>query len=86
MRIQARIQKWGNGLALRVGGAMRDIPHFQEGTEVDVEITEEGFTVRKSAPNKKLFPFSESKLIAGLTNTLAHSDLLAIPLANEIEQ
>ncbi len=86
MRIHARIQKWGNGLALRVGGVMRDIPHFKEGTEVDVEITEEGFTVRKSVSNKKLFPFSEAKLIEGLTNELAHADLLAIPLANEIEQ
>ena len=86
MRVHARIQKWGNGLALRVGGAMRDIPHFQEGTEVDVEITQEGFTVRKTLSNKKLFPFSESILIEGLTNKLAHADLLTIPLANEIEQ
>ncbi len=86
MRVHARIQKWGNGLALRVAGAMRDIPHFQLGTEVDVDITEEGFFVKKSMPNKKLFPFSESTLIAGLTNQLAHADLLATPLANEIEQ
>jgi len=86
MRIHARIQKWGNGLALRVAGAMRDIPHFKEGTEVDVEITEEGFTVKKSASNKKLFPFSESILVEGLTHELAHSDLLATPLANELEQ
>ena len=86
MRIHARIQKWGNGLALRVGGAMRDIPHFKEGTEVDVEITEEGFIVKKSVSNKKLFPFSESVLIEGLNNKLAHADLLAMPLENEIDQ
>ncbi len=86
MRIHAKIQKWGNGLALRVGGAMRDIPHFKEGTEVDIEITEEGFTVKKSISNKKLFPFSESKLIAGLTSELAHADLLASPLKSEIGQ
>jgi len=86
MKVHARIQKWGNGLALRVGGAMRDIPHFQEGTEVDVEITEEGFTVIKSTPSKNIFPFSESKLLEGLTNELAHADLLAMPLASEFEQ
>ncbi|OGV49173.1 MAG: hypothetical protein A3F46_04505 [Legionellales bacterium RIFCSPHIGHO2_12_FULL_42_9] len=86
MKVHARIQKWGNGLALRVGGVMRDIPHFTEGTEVDVEITEDGFIVKKSDSNKKLFPFSEEKLIKGLTNKLAHADLLAKPLANEIEQ
>jgi len=86
MRIHTKIQKWGNGLALRVGGPMRDIPHFKEGSEVDIEITEEGFTVKKSTLNKKLFPFSESRLIEGLTNELAHADLLATPLISEIEQ
>ena len=85
MKIHACIQKWGNGLALRVSGAMRDIPHFQEGTKVDVDITEEGFTVKKSASNKHLFPYSESTLIEGLTRELAHADLLASPLANETE-
>ena len=85
MRVHARIQKWGNGLALRVGGAMRDIPHFKEGTEVDVEITEEGFKVSKSTSSKPFFPFSEFTLIAGLTTELAHADLLAKPSASEIE-
>ncbi len=85
MRRQARIQKWGNGLALRIAGAMRDIPHFQEGTAVDIDITEEGFTVKKVVSNKKLFPFSESSLIEGLTNELAHADLLTAPLMRELE-
>ena len=31
MRVHAKIQKWGNGLALRVSGVMRDIPHFRKG-------------------------------------------------------
>lgn len=84
MKVHARIQKWGNGLALRVGGAMRDIPHFIEGTPVDVEITENGFIVKKSVFNKKLFPFSESTLTKNLTSELAHADLLAKLSANEI--
>ena len=86
MKVHMRIQKWGNGLALRVSGPMRDIPHFQEGTEVDIQITKEGFIVRKSTHNKKLFPFSELTLIADLTSELAHADLLANPTAREIEQ
>lgn len=86
MLIHTKIQKWGNGLALRVGGLMRDIPHFREGTEVDIEISEEGFTVRKSTIEKKiLLPFSESQLLEGLTSDLAHADLLASPLTGEIE-
>ena len=52
MRIHAKIQKWGNGLALRVGGVLRDIPQFQEGTEVDIEINKNGFTVNKSIQKK----------------------------------
>jgi len=86
MKTHAKIQKWGNGLALRVAGVMRDIPHFQDGTEVDIEINEEGFIVRKSiAKKKKRFPYSESQLLKNLTPILAHADTLASPFANELE-
>ena len=43
MKVEAKIQKWGNGLALRVSGIIRDIPHFEEGTLVEVDVTEDGF-------------------------------------------
>ena len=86
MRVHAKIQKWGNGLALRVSGVMRDIPHFQEGTEVDVDVNENGFFVIKSTPKKKsIFPFSESQLLQGLNDGQIRSDLLAMPLISEIE-
>ena len=86
MKVHAKIQKWGNGLALRVSGVMRDIPHFQEGTEVDVEVSEQGLFVVKSLCRKKLlFPFSESQLLHGLNAEQAHAELLAIPLSSEIE-
>lgn len=85
MKIHAKIQKWGNSLALRVGGAMREIPHLKEGTDVDIEITKDGFTVTKSK-KKKRFPFKESDLIKGLSPETAHADLLATPQPNEVEQ
>ena len=86
MRVHARIQKWGNGLALRVCGLMRDIPHFKEGTEVEVEITENGFIVKKLQSKRNLqLPFSEAQLLEGLTHKLAHGDLLATPLPSEFE-
>ena len=86
MIVHTKIQKWGNGLALRVGGVIRDIPHLEEGTEVEVEIFAEGFSVRKRLPQQiKLFPYSESQLLQGLTQELAHADLLANPLSNELE-
>ena len=37
MKVEAKIQKWGNGLALRVSGVMRDIPHFEAGNIVEVD-------------------------------------------------
>lgn len=84
MKVEAKIQKWGNGLALRVSGVMRDIPHLEDGTIVDVDISEDGFTVKKK-PEKKLFPFTEEEMLAGLTPETAHADLLAKPLNSELE-
>lgn len=84
MRVHAKIQKWGNGLALRVSGVMRDIPHFKEGTVVEVDVSEEGFSVVRLLPRKTtLFPYSETQLLQGLTENNAHADLLAIPLVSE---
>lgn len=85
MILHAKIQKWGNGLALRIGGAMREIPHLKEGTEVEIEVTEIGFTVTKSKKRKN-FPFKESDLLKGLSAQTAHTDLLATLAPNEIEQ
>ena len=76
MKVEAKIQKWGNGLALRVSGIIRDIPHFKEGTLVEVDVNEDGFVVKKCVSKKKqLFPFSEVQLLADLTPELAHADL-----------
>ncbi len=88
MTLHAKIQKWGNGLALRIGGAMREIPHFKEGTEVDIEVTEAGFTVTKSKKKKRFpfFPFKESELLKGLSEQTAHADLLASLSPYEVEQ
>ena len=86
MIVHTKIQKWGNGLALRVSGVIRDIPHFKEGTEVDVDVRENGFFVIKSMPNKKItLPYSELQLLEGLKDGQIRSDLLATPLSNEIE-
>ncbi|ASQ44645.1 hypothetical protein [Legionella clemsonensis] len=64
---------------------MRDIPHFQEGTMVEVDINETGFTVIKCEERKAFsFPFSESQLLEGLTPALAHADLVVPPLASEL--
>lgn len=87
MKVYARIQKWGNGLALRVCGPMRDIPAFKEGAEVEIGITENGFTVKKISTQKKMrLPYTEAELLKDLTYKKAHGDLLAKPLSSELDE
>lgn len=86
MKVRAQILKWGNGLALRVSGAMRDIPHLKEGTKVSVEITEEGFSVKKITSKKQFkLPFNEAQLLESLNSELAHADLLTNLLTSELD-
>ncbi len=86
MKIHTKIQKWGNGLALRISGAMREIPHLKAGTKVDIEITEQGFTVKKSLSRGiNRLPFAEEDLLKGMSPEKAHADLLTTPLSHEIE-
>ncbi|WP_321277548.1 hypothetical protein [Thiomicrorhabdus indica] len=82
--VDAKIQKWGNGLGLRVSGLMRDIPHFEENTPVTIEITEDGFTVKKAQQSINPLPFTEEQLLAGLNPSTAHSDLV-VPATLESE-
>lgn len=79
MRTEASIQKWGNGLALRVSGIIRDIPHFTEGTQVIVDVTEDGFTVKKIQTSQNKIPrFSEKELLKNITPFTAHADEIAV--------
>ena len=84
MKVQAKIQKWGNSLAIRIAGMMRDIPHFTEGALVEVEIFEDRLEIRKlrSAFRLKL-PFDETTLLKGMTPKTAHADIIATPLKGE---
>lgn len=84
MKIQAKIQKWGNSLAIRIAGVMRDIPHFQEGMLIDIDVSEEGLNIRKLQAKKKLIlPFNETELLKDMTPLSAHADLLSPLLKGE---
>ena len=85
MIIHTKIQKWGNSLALRLGGAIREIPRLKEGTEVDIKIFSDGFTVTK-AKKTRIFPYKETELLKNLSPETAHADLIATPLPKEFEQ
>lgn len=80
MRVQAKIQKWGNGLAIRIAGVMRDIPHFKEGTPIEVEVFEDRLEIRKLRSGlRSRLPFDEATLLKGMTPKTAHADIIATP-------
>ena len=82
--VHAKIKRWGNGLGLRVAGLMRDIPHFTPDTDVEVEIFEDGFRVKKAKPSLFKLPYSEDELLEGLTADTAQAELLAEPDFSEV--
>ena len=86
MRVETEIKKWGNSLALRVTGTMAELPRFELGTRVTVDVDSEGFVVRRTAGSLRSFRFpeSESALLAGMTAENAHAELLAHPGVREL--
>lgn len=83
MLLEAKIQKWGNGLGLRVSGVLRDIPQFTVDTPVEINVTPLGFTVVKKLQSNNTMPFSEADLLQGMTADNAHADCLAVALDTE---
>ncbi len=84
---ETTIQKWGNGLGLRITKPLSRLAHFEAGTVVEVEVIKEGIMIKRLNNGlKKKFknPFLESDLVNGLSPYTAHSDELAIPLASEM--
>ncbi|MTI14086.1 AbrB/MazE/SpoVT family DNA-binding domain-containing protein [Sansalvadorimonas verongulae] len=79
MKVQSEIKKWGNSLALRISGAMAELPQFEAGSKVSVDITPDGLLVKKVAkPRRKLkLPYSEKSLLEDMTPEKAHADELA---------
>jgi antitoxin MazE len=86
MKVESEIKKWGNSLALRVTGIMAELPNFEDGTKVIVEVSEEGIMVKPmpSPGRKRQLPYTEQELLADLTPQSAHADELAAPLAIEM--
>lgn len=86
MKVESEIKKWGNSLALRVTGIMAELPKFEDGTRVIVEVTKEGIMVKPAAKQKEAhqLPYSEADLLDGLTPETAHADALASPTSHEL--
>ena len=81
MKTHAKIQKWGNSLGIRITGAMKTVPHFEENMMVTVEITEKGIFIRPALKKKKekLFPFTEEELLSDLDAESTEDDMELLP-------
>ncbi len=80
MKIQSEIKKWGNSLALRITGAMADVPQFSDGTKVVIDVNEDRLIIKRSSKPKKKFklPYTEKELLEGMTPYTAHADEIAV--------
>ena len=84
MKVQTKVQKWGNSLAIRLSGVMKEVPHFSDGMPVEVVVTESGLQIRKIKPRQcSVLPFSETELLADLDPYTAHTDLVTKLLPDE---
>ena len=86
MRVEGEIKRWGNSLALRISGAMAEIPQFRVGSKLAIDISENGLIIKKVDQKRKKFnlPYSEQGLLAGMTPDKAHADDLATPTTTEL--
>ena len=81
MQIESRVQKWGNGLALRMSGALRTVPNLKEGDLLTITINENGFSAIKPSQRK----FTEQELLSDITPNNAHAELAANLLSSKYE-
>ena len=76
MKIEAKVQKWGNGLAIRIAGVMRDIPHFQNGTPIEVEVNEDGLIIKKMVKAGEMaMPSVPAFILTDLSKLLIKADI-----------
>ncbi|EDN70528.1 hypothetical cell growth regulatory protein MazE [Beggiatoa sp. PS] len=83
---ETTIQKWGNGLGVRITKPLSRLAQFEAGTVVEVEVIKEGIMIKRLNGLKKKFknPFLESDLVNELSPYTAHLDELVTPLATEM--
>ncbi len=86
MKTECEIKKWGNSLAIRITSSMAEMPHFEVGTKVVVDSSEDGLVIKRSSkPKRKLkLPYSEKDLLKGLDSYSAHADELASLIGSEV--
>jgi len=83
MQTQAKLNMWGNSLAIRITSAMAKVAHLHKGTEMSIEANEEGVSI-KPLNQKARLQFSEAQLLADLSVENSGAELLASNLKGEL--
>ncbi len=83
MQTQAKLNMWGNSLAIRITSAMANAARLHKGSEVSIEANEEGISI-KPLNQKARLQFSEAELLADLSVENSGAELLASNLKDEL--
>jgi len=68
--MNATIQKWGNGLALRLPKVLADEVHIRAGAQVELVPTREGLLLKPKGKRR----YRLSELVAGITPENVHPE------------
>lgn len=69
--MRAKIQKWGNSLAVRIPKALAEMVEFSDGREVELSV-EEGRMIVQLAPTRR---YTLEELVAGITAENRHDEI-----------
>jgi antitoxin MazE len=78
--MRARVERWGNSLALRIPRAVAEESELEEGAEVDLAVRRGKLVVARSTPRVRL-----SDLLSGITKDNLHTEVATgEPEENEV--
>jgi antitoxin MazE len=83
MQTQAKVNMWGNSLAIRITSAVANAAGLHKGSEISIEVSENGINI-KPLHKKAYLKFTEAELLADLSLESSGEELLATNLNNEL--
>ena len=69
--MRAKIQKWGNSLAVRIPKALADLVELSDGREVELSV-EDGKMIVQPARKRR---YTLDELVAGITDENRHDEI-----------
>lgn len=70
--MRAKIQKWGNSLAVRIPKALAELLELADGREVELSVEEGKMIVRLPTPTRR---YTLEELVGGITAENRHDEI-----------